>query len=41
LIFLFYFLFGTSVGELIGSNGYGWWISNLTAGSIGVFAMQR
>jgi len=41
LICLFYFLFGTSVGELIGSNGYGWWISNLTAGSIGVFAMQR
>ena len=41
LICLFYFLLGTSVGELIGSNGYGWWISNLTAGGIGVFAMQR
>jgi len=41
LICLFYFLLGTSVGELIGSNGYGWWFSNILVGGSGVIMFAR
>ena len=41
LICLFYFLLGTSIGELIGSNGYGWWFSNILVGGSGVMMLAR
>jgi lipopolysaccharide export LptBFGC system permease protein LptF len=41
LICLFYFLLGTSIGELVGSNGYGWWFSNILIGGSGVMMLAK
>ena len=41
LICLFYFAMGTTLGQSIGSNGYGWWIANLSFLVIGIFTYQK
>jgi lipopolysaccharide export LptBFGC system permease protein LptF len=41
LICLFYFAMGTTLGQSIGSNGYGWWIANLSFLAIGIFTYQK
>ena len=41
LICLFYFAIGTTLGQSIGSNGYGWWIGNLSFLGIGIFAYKK
>jgi lipopolysaccharide export LptBFGC system permease protein LptF len=41
LICLFYFAMGTTLGQSIGSNGYGWWIANLSFLVIGTFIYKK
>jgi lipopolysaccharide export LptBFGC system permease protein LptF len=41
LICLFYFALGTSLGESIGSNGYGWWLSNGAFLIAGLLAQKK
>ena len=41
LICLFYFAMGTTLGQTIGSNGYGWWIANLSFLVFGVFTYRK
>jgi lipopolysaccharide export LptBFGC system permease protein LptF len=41
LICLFYFAIGTTLGQSIGSNGYGWWIANIVFLVIGTFAYKK
>ena len=41
LICLLYFALGTTLGQSIGSNGYGWWISNLFVSFFGVSMIIR
>ena len=41
LICLFYFAMGTTLGQSIGSNGYGWWLSNLVFMILGFFAFRK
>jgi len=41
LICLFYFAMGTTLGQSIGSNGYGWWIANLSFLVIGSLAFKK
>lgn len=41
LICLFYFAMGTTLGQSIGSNGYGWWIANLSFLVIGTLAFKK
>ncbi len=40
LICLLYFSLGTSLGQSIGSFGYGWWLSNLLAFCTGFFVLK-
>jgi lipopolysaccharide export LptBFGC system permease protein LptF len=40
-ICLFYFALGTSLGESIGSNGYGWWLSNGAFVIAGLLAQKK
>ncbi len=41
LICLFYFAMGTTLGQSIGSNGYGWWIANLSFLVIGMYTHNK
>ena len=41
LICLFYFAIGTTFGQSIGSNGYGWWIANLVFLVIGTLTYKK
>ncbi len=41
LICLFYFAMGTTLGQSIGSNGYGWWIANLSFLVIGMYTYNK
>ena len=41
LICLFYFAMGTTLGQSIGSNGYGWWIANLSFLVIGTLTYKK
>lgn len=41
LICLFYFAIGTTLGQSIGSNGYGWWIANIVFLVIGTLAYNK
>ena len=40
LICLLFFILGTSLGESLGQNGYGWWLSNIIAGILGIFMIK-
>jgi len=41
LICLFYFAMGTTLGQSIGSNGYGWWFSNVIFMILGIYAFKK
>ncbi|NDG99747.1 MAG: YjgP/YjgQ family permease [Opitutae bacterium] len=41
LICLFYFAIGTTLGQSIGSNGYGWWIANFVFLVLGTLTYKK